>query len=453
MKFPLPPYNIFITYPFIQGVTDIYFDDPSEFKENVFNYTILGTNIYRAFDNPDGDYIKLNDTPIGTQIYRDFPKTTLVSNYKVQKSDLVGENPSVILLHNYLCNANGANATLRDIQLTIDSIDIPIVEVNAVPGLIKIDPYTRPRIFGVNILPNIYDFLDHDVRVTYRYADPNNINNYLYPKIYYKVSTVGVDKTTSLTVETPLSYCKPFTAINQESEPYWYRTIEQRMRWLLSVGGERVYLFLRKKNGPKCSCWDFVNGQADSNCPMCFGSGIYDTITQIGGYEGPINILVSSFEKTETNTFDDNGANREVAVSGQWAPPSPIISNYDLLARQNGEVYSISNWKGDYFRGKLLLAQHFDFELVNTHDPLYQMVKSRLYNASVVAPTFDDIYGTSIPGQNSLTGLPVTTQMPQSPELNRLRWAKQRRGISSSDDNINNPINLIPDEDKDNHHH
>ena len=57
---------------------DIRWDSPSGYTENN-GLNILGVNVYKSYDSPEGTYTLLNSVPIGALYYRDQTAETYVN--------------------------------------------------------------------------------------------------------------------------------------------------------------------------------------------------------------------------------------------------------------------------------------------------------------------------------------------------------------------------------------
>jgi len=53
---PYAPRNLMVTSPYIEGKTDIRWDNPAVISENN-NLNIIGVNVYRSTDSPYGTYV------------------------------------------------------------------------------------------------------------------------------------------------------------------------------------------------------------------------------------------------------------------------------------------------------------------------------------------------------------------------------------------------------------
>ena len=73
MSLPLGPKSVFATSPYMIGVIDIRWDNPSIYAENN-GLQVLEINIYRAYDSPEAPYTQLNPSPVGALYYRDQTK-------------------------------------------------------------------------------------------------------------------------------------------------------------------------------------------------------------------------------------------------------------------------------------------------------------------------------------------------------------------------------------------
>jgi hypothetical protein len=151
---------------------------------------------------------------------------------------------------------------------------------------------------------------------------------------------------------------------------YIWREAIKRNNWILEQGGERVKLFLRKVVGVKCPChWDprilEYSEQPINNCPECFGVGI------LGGYEGPIDIIIGPGQGQQSIRQTPNGRKRE-HVYDVWMGPNPLVSQRDFIVKQNGDRYSIGPVEYTEARGAIL-QQAFQIGVLDQCDIRYKV--------------------------------------------------------------------------------
>jgi len=251
---PLPPNNMFVTSPYITGVLDIRWDNPLERSENS-QYQLKGVNLYRSLDNECGPFEKINLNPIQTLYYRDQTNNQLVTNDNVTATLQKGTNAKkewVVCTNKRPVVKEEGQSVLatspEDVDLKIDRLGdgnlqtVPIKKINGSTGEIFLitQPIFNPRTkkFDAPVLP---DQPNSKVYVTYRY-NSNLIRNDLYPRYFYKITTVGVSKE-GKEVETKLDDVMAIHVHQLEKPHYIWKGIIARNRFLLEQLGERVKIF------------------------------------------------------------------------------------------------------------------------------------------------------------------------------------------------------------------
>lgn len=395
---PLPPSNIFVTHPYVDGALDIQWDNPAILAKNTA-FSIAGVNIYRSFDSELGPYTKINDTPITILQYRDQTTNVLVEKEDVSNSFLSrGDNPLnqwLVQVDNYPIVKENSQAVPanhpNDIKLYIDGQEIPVYKVDGQRGIIELVPYVT---FDTATNKNVDPTLPTDtsvVEITYRY-NVNLIDTDLQQRIFYKVTTITTDDK-----ETPLINVEPRTYQDLETLDYIWREARRRNRWLLDQAGERVKLFIRKWMGTECECFDHDSNQPKSDCITCYGTGI------VGGYEGPFDIKIAPFDTEKGIQLTELGLKLEV-TQGTWADSSPRISHRDFIVRGTNERYGIGPVTYEEIRG-LNLHQTFTVEILDPYDIRYRVpitgVDAEPYiTEKIIVPDEVEIRGRTIVFEN-----------------------------------------------------
>jgi hypothetical protein len=342
---------------------DLYWDPPQWL---IFNgvFRIMGVNIYRALDSEYGPYFRLNTAPLGSTFYRDETINQDVVNEDVSSQFLVRRpDRCVFKVQNYPIVKAHTNNLLADhpldVAVTIDGVPVQVARVWGETGEVELrtdilyDSSSNERTYP--ILPR------EDSVVTCSYAyNVNFITNTLNQRIFYRMTTVGVDEFTGEMRETPLHLSEAKYHHQMENVDYIWKEAIHRNKWILYQGGERVKVFIRKYVGPKCSCYDQTIGQPRNNCPVCFGTGVR------GGYEGPFEILIAPPEAEKTIRQTEIGLRQEQQYES-WTGPSPLLNQRDFLVKLNGDRYSIGATRLPTNRGNVL-QQHFQVGLIDSRD-------------------------------------------------------------------------------------
>lgn len=332
---PFAPRNVNVTSPYLIGVIDIRWDDPSQYAEN--NETdVLGVNVYRSFDSPEGPYEKLNDNPIGALYYRDETTETYVD----QEDPTVGGRfiPGTTATGDWIAKtyhrpiiipgtngeiANNHTHVRVDIRETSsdDFVTVPAFKVVGEPGEIyliskPVYNHTTNRC-DPPVLPDFSR--GGEIRISYTYLS-NHIQTNIYRKAYYKVSTVAFDNSCEGgTKETPLNEVEAFSLYDMEKIDWIWAEAIRRNRWILFQGGERVKVFIRKWNGQRCPCWDDEYRQAKEDCHVCFPPGTEVTMEDLT--RRPIEDI-----KVGDKVLTHKGRAREVSLLMKRAVDEDIVS-------------------------------------------------------------------------------------------------------------------------------
>jgi hypothetical protein len=377
---PLGPKSVHVTSPYLIGVIDIRWDNPGIYAEHN-NLDMLGVNVYRSYDTPEGPYTKLNDTPVGSYYYRDETKeVTVLDEDPMQGGRLVaGTNATgdwIVKTYYKPIVIPGTNGQVtnspRDVRVDIKPNSsstfqtIPAFRVFGDAGEIylikdKVFNHTTHQIDNP-ILPDVN--LGGEIRVSYNYIN-NAIQTDINRKIYYKVATVALDPETGDTLETPLGQIDPVSLYDMEKIDWIWAEAIRRNKWLLEQAGERVKLFIRKWAGERCSCWDDQYRQAKIDCPACYGTGY------VGGYEGPYDILVAPPETEKVVNLTDIGLHITYDWM-TWTGPHPLLNDRDFVIRSNNDRYSIGRVNPQGSRGAIY-QQHFTLAPLDQHDVRYRV--------------------------------------------------------------------------------
>jgi hypothetical protein len=378
---PKPPINIFVISPYLNGVLDVRWDNPNILPENTA-FSIVGVNLYRSFDSESGPYHKVNSEPLSSGIYRDKTTNNLISDESVQNLER-GLNPqkewrfktkffpivkNSIEVGKTLLEGNLADS--KDIVVKVDNgdgnglMEVPIHKISSLTGEITLisqqilDPATEKMIpprLPLNTLGAL--------TISY-YINSNKIKSNLHNRIFYKLTTVGINSQGEL-VESELEFCKPVNLYQQEKTDWMWKEAVRRNRWILEQGGERVKVFVRKWNGHLCEEFSEVHQNSPSDCPICYGTNI------VGGYEGPFDIIIAPPDAEKNVELTEIGI-RVNYTWETWTGPSPMLNKRDLIIRPSGERFSVGsiNYVGQ--RGAIF-QQMFTLQQLDMGDIVYSV--------------------------------------------------------------------------------
>jgi hypothetical protein len=369
---PVSPLNFFVRSGYRPGVFDLTWDSPGILTLNG-RFSILGVNIYRAFDSEFGPFERVNSLPIGSRYWRDQTNNVLVTDEQItpqqwvifgeQSTGMAGYGPRYVfrtLLRPIVKEASQevyANSA-EDVQVIVDGQIVPVLRVDGQTGEIEIDVRRYPDTGTQNYLPTVVPSSTSVVTCSYRYTK-QLVRTDLVQRVFYLVTTVGipVNHATSVVqsqkvMETPLEYATATNSYEMEKIDYIWKEAARRNRWLLEQAGERVKVFLRKQVGTPCPCFqDDIHKQPINDDPLCFGTGI------IGGYDGPYDIIIAPDDSEKRITQKDRGRTVEHTYES-WTGPTPLLAHRDFFVKINGERYSIGAVRMPTSRG-MILQQHF----------------------------------------------------------------------------------------------
>lgn len=428
LSLPLGPKNVHVTSPYLIGVIDIRWDSPTLYAEHN-GLEIQGVNIYKSYDTPEGPFTLLNPTPAGALYYRDQTREVYVNQEDptVGGRIIAGTNATgdwVVKTYYKPIVIAGTNGEIAEswkhvrVEIKVTSNDsyvtVPAWRVVGETGeifLIKDPIYnnTTNRIDPA-ILPNFA--LGGQIRVSYTYVD-NRIQTDIARKIYYRLTTVAKNRETNEVRETPITQTDAVSLYDMEKIDWIWAEAIRRNMWILQQGGERVKVFIRKWSGVTCRCWDYQYLSARQDCLSCMGTGI------VGGYEGPIDLIVAPPEAEKTIQLLDLGMHISYDWNS-WTSPYPLLNDRDFIVRQNNDRFSIAHINPQGSRGAIY-QQHFMLSPLDQKDIRYkvpidggQVMVPQAWNAyrqpqpSDAAPVIPVKPESEIPGQYQRTGRTVT---------------------------------------------
>lgn len=383
---PTAPLTMEFSNGYTSGGTGVFCSGKSNTQ-----WTIIGVNVYRSDTSQRGPYFRVNRVPVASMFYRDY------TNIVEQVDEIIpwqggwifrGDGPNSRAFRLKTRNTPVVKADTNaipadsefDVVVKINGVPVPTRAVFGPKGEVDLDlrPVWDPSTETM-VEPTIPTEQDA-VTITYNWMKGQKLVNTLdnRHKVFYRLTTVALDPTgvspTGL-VETPLEYSEPISPMNSEKMDYIWKEAIRRNRWILEQGGERAKLFIRRVTGNPCDCvWDArleaYSKQPLNNCLRCYGTG------WVGGYEGPIDIIIAPDDNERTVTQTVNGRRLEHSYE-TWLGPSPMTSQRDFIVKQNGERYSIGPVRRTQVRG-LILQQTFNIGYLDTGDIRYQVPMSPL---------------------------------------------------------------------------
>lgn len=441
MTSPAPPTNGTVTSPFVQGVLDVRWDNPALLSANT-GWTILGVNVYRSDNSDRGPFKRLNQYPIGIQVFRDFTDCAYISRELVDwnsswlskgttantkgwvfktQNPIAKRQTRIIRQQAQVVPANSAEDVVLTIDgqvVRVDSVFGPTGEVSLViiPDL---DPVTQMHVGPV--LP----IATSEVLISY-YTARNAVLQGVDKKCYYRVTSVALDPTQPSGLnETPLAQCPPIYSLATEQTDYIWMEAIRRNQWMLSQGGEYVKVFVRKVSGIQCFCGKDprtieFNSQPSQRCYKCFGVGF------IGGFEGPYDIWIAPDNGERRIAQGPTGRNKSHTTE-VFMGPTPMVSQRDFIVKQTNERYSIGPVTRPTNRG-MVLQQQFNIGYLDSTDIRYE-VPIDGYNNLLWPQTRDTYFPYLLPRDEQApswpvgpdSALPMVTDNPNAPEESQHR--------------------------------
>lgn len=136
------------------------------------------------------------------------------------------------------------------------------------------------------------------------------------------------------------------TRIEHDADHIAIELVRKKMLFMRVKGGVEMVVYLKKRNGPKCSrCYSAErNGSTDDDCPDCYGTGyaggFWNPVTILGLYNPPESIIIDAGLKYVAGQTYFELAN--------W----PTLSPDDLIIDRRMNVrYSIDSLKHTSHRG------------------------------------------------------------------------------------------------------
>jgi hypothetical protein len=383
-QYPLPPQNGVVVTPFEKGVHDIRWDSPALLAGNT-PYSVVGVNVYRSDASDRGPFVRINEFPLGSTMFRDRNDYQLINREVVDwlaawnfKGDKPNDRRYQFRTKKRIVKASArapfdqpvfANNP-KDVQVWVDDVEIPVHEVFGRSGEVTL--VNQPAFDEVTEKEVCATIPDENsvVEITYR-TPANHIPSGLEHNVWYRLTTVVLDPATlSGYTETPLAQTRPLSLMEVEARDWIWDEAVRRNQWILGCGGERVYLFVRKVCGIPCDCTRDPRSlefhkQPQNSCLTCYGTGY------IGGYEGPYDIVVAP-DDTDRRIAQTNRGRRKEHTYEAWTGPYPLLTQRDFVVKQTNERYSIGGVRRPTHRGNLL-QQHFQMGYFDEGDIRYRV--------------------------------------------------------------------------------
>lgn len=425
---PVSPLNLFLSGSFRPGAYDLSWDDPSIQPLNG-DFKILGVNLYRSHDSEYGPYERITDLPLGATFWRDQTDNELVVEEDVSSQFLLrgftsasgSDAPRYVFqtLHYPIVQEGSQQVPTnspRDVRVYIDGVEARVIQVFGSTGEVEIDSFPYPDVLTQKMVQPLLPTENSRVTCTYRYTR-KLLKTDLLTRVFYRVTTVGVAVGSNMSLiqstdllETPLEHAVAVNNYENEKLDYIWREGIRRNRFILTQGGERVKLFIRKTVGLPCVCIpDDYHKQPINDCLHCYGTGI------LGGYEGPYDILIAPQDSERKIAQKDIGRTVE-QTDEVWTSPTPLISQRDFVVKLNGDRYSIGGVRLPSNRGTVL-QQHFNINSFDEKDIRYKVPIGNpiKYVATQFAPSGPELSAShgptdnpNIPEERQLKGLTPT---------------------------------------------
>lgn len=177
-------------------------------------------------------------------------------------------------------------------------------------------------------------------------------------------------------------YYYRITAVNDEGESYpsevavyttqdlgvmkfIFKEIIRRTEWILDKDRELVDLYIRKRFGKRCSCYDAIKGQGKVRCSKCFGTFYQD------GYIKFENLPLRIVTANEVIKLTDIGLviNRNPKA---WTSVYPLIHNRDVIVTKDNKRFFVQDRTAVITRG-YITRQEFTLMEIETTDVVYQL--------------------------------------------------------------------------------
>jgi len=288
----------------------------------------------------------------------------------------------------------------------VTGIHVKNLDISTREKKITWDPSSDPTVTSYNIYRSEVSYGDFEKINTDPITDSFYTDTVPLTEVYpfqwwYKVTAVNPDGESDLAVTLPSTDIDIDAFINQPFDPAvpqalseqnllkpddgtqfqylrstkinprWFLEIRRRHKWLLEMGGTKVWLLKRKYSGQLCPNFDQLRNQhrqmAVGTVDPCYGT------KYLGGYHTPINIMISFVNpKVRSVKFKEYGVEIDYTATN-WTLWEPNLLDRDIIVRvDNGERYEILNITRTSWRG-VILSQRFDLRLIEPTSIIYKI--------------------------------------------------------------------------------
>jgi hypothetical protein len=366
------------------GVFDLVWDNPAYLSLNS-RFTILGTNLYRSFDSEFGPFERITDLPLGAIFWRDRTDNVVAVDEEVtddrwvlrgnETTEVFGPRYVFRTEHRPITQSGSQNVpswNAAEVFVRVDGVLAKVLRVDGPAGEVELDVYRYDEVATQTREKPVVPKPGSKVTVSYRY-NRVFLDTDLAQRVFYRVTTVGIPVTLPIEqaqpqdlIETPLERAAATSNAEIEKLDWIWREAVRRNQWILSQGGERVKVFLRKQVGIPCPCIQRpAYKQALNDCDICYGTTI------VGGFEGPYDIIIAPDDAERRIAQKAEGRTIEQSYE-VWTGPSPLLCQRDFFMKINGERYSVGPVRMPTNRG-MVLQQHFNTGHLDEQDILYKV--------------------------------------------------------------------------------
>ena len=160
---------------------------------------------------------------------------------------------------------------------------------------------------------------------------------------------------------------------------WYFLSIRERNRWILTIGGERVLLYKRRYEGTVCPKYDKVRhtSQQHGQDDICQGTGFIGPNPRLGenkttGYFDFIEVVVSLVSTgPEFVEVSDFGRKRTYKPRC-WTLWEPLITEGDFIVRRNNQRLWVQAPTISRFK-HFALHQSFDVVEIERNHPIYSI--------------------------------------------------------------------------------
>ena len=135
---------------------------------------------------------------------------------------------------------------------------------------------------------------------------------------------------------------------------------------VLSELGVDVHIWSILRAGTVCSCYDQYTGEAETDCPICYGTGLSGGYDQVIYNESElIKLRINNLQRTLELT--DTGYSVGIQSKGQLAG-EPLIKNRDLIFWVDKQLmFEVYNYTPKYV-AELMTLQDFNLKLLQPYE-------------------------------------------------------------------------------------